>query len=391
MRNQSGKVGTVVGGIAIGVATGLCAFVAGHMYGSGGSLSTTGGTVDIVPPKLLPAAGMAIGENTIADIAAKANTSVVNIDTSRSVTLSDSSFFPGLQFFFGDGTGQFPQLQRKFEQKAKGSGLIYRQDGYILTNNHVVGTAQNIKVTLADKRTFDGKVVGRDKFTDLAIVKIDATGLPAAKLGTSKNLRPGDWVIAIGSPMGLDHTVTMGIVSALNRSLSEVNEVQLIQTDAAINHGNSGGPLLNIHGEVIGINTAIRPDAQNIGFAIPIDVAKETGDQLVAHGNIPRAYVGIYMQSLEPKLAKSLGLTENAKGVLVAKAAPGGPADKAGLTQGDVIQKVDGQAVTDATQIQEIVRKHKPGDTVAFLVARNNSLTTVDVKIGDYPSQDQTD
>jgi S1-C subfamily serine protease len=170
-----------------------------------------------------------------------------------------------------------------------------------------------------------------------------------------------------------------------------VNEVQLIQTDAAINHGNSGGPLLNIHGEVIGVNTAIRPDAQNIGFAIPIDVAKETADQLVAHGNIPRAYVGIVMQNVDSKLAKSLGLAANTKGVLIAKTAEGGPADKAGLAQGDVIQKVDGQSITSGTEIQDIVHKHKPGDTVNFLIDRNNSLTTVDVKVGDYPSQDQTE
>jgi len=395
VRNQSGKIGPWLGGMAIGlIISGT--FVAGHMFwpGSSTSLTTSAGTTEVVAPKLLAGAGMAIGENTIADIAAKANASVVNIDTRRSVTISDSPFlgmpFGGLEFFFGQGggMGQYPP-QRKMEQRASGSGMIYRQDGYILTNNHVVGTAQNIKVTLADKRSFDGKVVGRDKFTDLAIVKIDATGLPAAKLGTSKNLRPGDWVIAIGSPMGLDHSVTMGIVSALNRSLSEVNEVQLIQTDAAINHGNSGGPLLNIHGEVIGINTAIRPDAQNIGFAIPIDVAKETGDQLLAHGSIPRAYVGIVMQSLDGKLAKALGLPADTKGVIIAKTAEGGPADKAGLEHGDVIQKVDGKPIGSGTEIQDIVRKHKPGETITFLVNRNNNLTSVDVKAGDYPSQDQ--
>jgi serine protease Do len=335
---------------------------------------------------------MALGENTIADVAETANKSVVNIDTSRSVMVSDSPLFGmpfggPMDFFFGGGMGGV-QMPRKYESKAVGSGLIFRQDGFILTNNHVIGNAQTIKVTLADKRVFEGKVVGKDKFTDLAVVKINATGLPVAKLGTSKNLRPGDFVIAIGSAMGLDHTVTLGIVSALNRSVNEINQVQLIQTDAAINHGNSGGPLLNIHGEVIGVDEAINPNAQNIGFAIPIDVAKDIAQQLVDHGNIPRAYVGIYMQALEPKIAKALGMSENVKGVLVSRVARQGPADKAGLQQQDIIQKVDGQTVQTGTDIQEIVRKHKPGDKITFVVLRGDKLATIDIKVGELPQSD---
>jgi len=391
---KSGKSFVVpfVGGTAIGLAI-ACSFFVGHAYspGSNTTLTTTQGT-EIVPPKLLPAAGLALGENTIADIAQNANQSVVNIDTSSSVTVSDSPFMGGQNFgfFFGPG-GQDPseQMPRKFQRLGAGTGVIYRQDGYILTNNHVVGGAQKIKVTLADKRTFEGKVVGRDKYTDLALVKIDATGLPVAKLGSSKNLRPGDWAVAIGSPMGLDHTVTLGIVSALNRSLSDLNNnVQLIQTDAAINPGNSGGPLLNIHGQVIGINTAIRGDAQNIGFAIPVDVAKDTANELLLHKTIARAYVGIYMQDLDSKLAKSLGLSESTKGVLVAKTKPGGPADQAGLSANDIIQKVDGQSVNASTEVQTIVRKHKPGDSLNLLVLRDTQLTPVEIKIGDYPNSD---
>lgn len=389
MRKKSGKSSLVpwLGGGAIGLSLGA-SFYAGHLLSVNPAQPTTGAT-QIAAPKLAAGQGMAIGENTIADIAASANLSVVNIDTQSSIMISDYPFFGGpmggLEFFFGQGMQPMP---RKLEQRASGSGVIYRQDGYILTNNHVVGHAQNIKVTLCDKRTFDGKVVGRDKFTDLAIVKINATGLPAATLGSSKKLRPGDWVIAIGSPMGLDHTVTLGIVSALNRSLSEVNQLQLIQTDAAINHGNSGGPLLNIHGEVIGINTAIRPDAQNIGFAIPVDIAKDVAEQLVQHGNIAHAYVGIQMQDLDEHLAKSLGLSTSTKGVVVARTVPGGPADAAGLQQGDVIVKIDGQQVLSGKEVQDIVHKHKPNDTLNFLVSRNGSLTAIPVKIGDFPSQD---
>ena len=309
MRKQTGKSTALpwIGGAAIGLAL-AGSFIAGHVFWTPPTSNTATDSTPIAATKLLPATGMAIGENTIADIAQSVNASVVNIDTQSSITVSDSPFFGGpmggLEFFFGNGGMQSP-VPRKLEQRATGSGVIYRQDGYILTNNHVVGHAQNIKVTLSDKRFFEGKVVGRDKFTDLAIVKINATGLPAAKMGSSTKLRPGDWVIAIGNPMGLDHTVTLGIISALNRSLSEVNEVQLIQTDAAINHGNSGGPLLNLHGDVIGITVAINPNAQNIGFAIPVDIAKDIAQQLVAHGNIPRAYVGIQMTDLDEKLTNT--------------------------------------------------------------------------------------
>ena len=185
----------------------------------------------------------------------------------------------------------------------------------------------DIKVTLNDKRTFKGTVVGRDSLTDLAIVKIEAKNLPAARFGTSKTIRPGDWAIAIGSPLGLDHTVTLGIISALGRSLSDLNNsVELIQTDAAINPGNSGGPLLNIHGDVVGVNTAIRGDAQNIGFAIPVDVAKDVAAQLLAHGTIARPYLGIFMQELDEKLAHSLALSPSTKGVIIAGIAPDSPA-----------------------------------------------------------------
>ncbi|MGH9550486.1 MAG: trypsin-like peptidase domain-containing protein, partial [Terriglobales bacterium] len=240
MTNANGKsAGPWVGGASIGAIIASAAFIAGHVFwpsGPGTQQTTTPtDNSSVAPPKLLPGAGSPIGENTIADIAQKDNDSVVNIDTKLSVTVADR---PNFFFFPGMGGDPFHQSPRKLERKGTGSGFIYRADGYILTNNHVVGGAQSIKVTLEDKRQFDGKVVGRDKFTDLALVKIDAQGLPVAKLGTSKSLRPGDWAIAIGSPLGYDHSVTLGIISALNRSLNDLhNNVQLIQTDAAINPG----------------------------------------------------------------------------------------------------------------------------------------------------------
>jgi S1-C subfamily serine protease len=398
-------------GIVIGLVSGLWA--ANYYFGVGPRVAppqtqsgAPGLPITSSPYLISPEKGKlgtAVGANTIADIAEAVAPAVVNINTRTSVIVGDMPFHFGLpfgdfQFYMGPGKhGQVPEgldqipfgempRQRKFEQNGAGSGVIIRSDGYILTNNHVVKNANDIKVTLNDKRIFQGKVVGRDNFTDLALVKIDANNLPVARLGSSKSIRPGDWAIAIGSPMGLDHTVTFGIVSALGRSLSDLNSnVELIQTDAAINPGNSGGPLLNIAGEVIGITLAIRSDAQNIGFAIPIDVARTVADSLLAHGSIQRPYLGIMMQQLDEKLAKSLGLPANSQGVVVAQIMPNSPAAKTELVQGDVIQKVDGIAVSTSTEVQQLVRGHKVGDKLNFLVLRGRGITAVTVTIGEYP------
>lgn len=401
-RNNYGKASPApwLGGTAIGVAL-ASAFWMGHEWhpNAVAPSQTTTSTTSFVSKT--PGGVLALAENTVADIASKVSDSVVNIDTRRNITLTSASGLDPMQsFIFGPGMGmEFPQQQqhpRTFEQKGTGSGVIFKSDGYVLTNNHVVGNADVIEVTLNDKRKYRAKVVGKDKFTDLALLKIDGVNnLPAANFGSSKELRPGDWAIAIGSPLGFDHTVTLGIISALGRLLppgqnetSSLGNVQLIQTDAAINPGNSGGPLLNIHGDVIGITTAIRGDAQNIGFAIPVDVAKDVAQQLLDKGSIARAYIGIYMQDLNEQIARSLHISPTTKGVLVARAAEGSPAEKAGLNQGDVIVKVDGQAVTNSKEVQAIVRKHKPGDNVEFLLARGDELVAATIKIGDYPQTD---
>ena len=328
--------------------------------------------------------GGALGESTIADLAQEAMKSVVNIDTTTNVAVQD--YATRMPFnLFGDEP-LMPHIQQ-YQMRGTGSGVIIRKDGYILTNNHVAGNASTIKVTLNDKRVFTGKIVGRDGFTDLAVVKIPADGLPVARLGTAKQLRPGDFAVAIGSPAGLSNTVTMGIISALGRSLGDqLGDVGLVQTDAAINPGNSGGPLLNIHGEVIGVNTAIQKNFQNIGFAIPIDIAKQVSDQLIKSGAVKHPFVGIAMRDLDDDIDKKLGLDVGTRGVLVAQVNPGSPAFDAGIQKMDIITKVDGIAVSNAKQIQGIVRTHLPGDNLSLTVTRDGQPSTFNLTIGDYPA-----
>lgn len=329
---------------------------------------------------------MLLSENTIADIASEASKSVVNIDTKTTAQGRPVLVFPE------NGMDEPRLFIPRALAIGSGSGIIIKSDGYVLTNNHVVQNANEITVTLSDKRKFKGKVIGRDQMTDLALVKIPATDLPIAKMGSSNAIRPGDWAIAIGSPLGLDHTVTLGIVSAIGRSITDeaFNFGDLIQTDAAINPGNSGGPLLNIHGEVIGINTAIRQDGQNIGFAIPVDVSKQIYEDLIAKGKVARAYVGVYMQPMNPDVAKALGVPEETPGVAVAAVAKDGPASQAGLAKGDIIQKVDGSTVDSNQEVQKLVRKHKPGESLSFIVLRGGKLVTIDVKVDEFPDNDQS-
>lgn len=392
-RNDLGQLNSssLVIGLVVGVLIGG-AFYAGHeMWPKREALSslTSSSPSGIGAPSAAGVKMMALSEDTVANIAAESNKSVVNIDTATSVVFPESPYnFPReYGHFLGPDFADPRSPQKKYEQHGQGSGVLIKSDGLILTNNHVVRDADQIKVTLADKRTFSGNVVGRDSFTDLALVKINATDLPIAKLGDITRVRPGDWAIAIGSPVGLSHTVTLGIISALGRSLGESVNVDLIQTDAAINPGNSGGPLLNIHGEIIGINTAIRSNAQNIGFAIPIDIARDVAQQLLDKGKIARAWVGVYMQDISPKIAKTLGVSSDTVGVLVVQVADGSPAASAGLTPGDIIQKVDGQQVSTAKDVQTKVRTHKPGDKLRLGVLHEHSVVERELTLSDFPQR----
>lgn len=332
--------------------------------------------------------------NLIADVAEEIAPSVVNIDVTRAgKAISIAPFNEELlQRFFGITPMPFQPFQPFHQQripmiKGNGSGVVISQEGHILTNNHVVNGAEEILVTLKDGRKFNARIVGRDTFSDLAMLKMEgATGLKPATLGTSSTLRPGEWVIAVGSPLGFDHTVTLGIVSALSRQIPDINaNVEFIQTDAAINPGNSGGPLVNLNGEVIGINTAIAGSGQNIGFAIPVDLAKKVSKDLMQSGHIVRPWIGITMAEITPELAKSLGIAEEMTGVIVAQVVPNSPSFKAGFQQGDIIQRINGAFVKTTKEIQDLVRSKPVNTELNIQILRNGQMKAVTLRTEVLP------
>ncbi len=321
----------------------------------------------------------------VAAAVAKTGAAVVRIDTEKTVATRMDPFFedPFFREFFGDRFGG--QMPRERQVRGQGSGFITQKNGIILTNAHVVSGADRVTVTLKDGREFEGVVKGTDEVTDLAVVKIDASGvdLPVASLGNSDSVQVGDWAIAVGNPVGLNNTVTLGIISTLTRSSAQVGipdkRIDFLQTDAAINPGNSGGPLLNEQGEVIGINTAIRPDANGIGFAIPIDKAKSITNTLAAGKQVPHPYIGVQMRTLTPELAQRNNSNPNSpftipevEGVLVVRVLPNTPAEAAGLRLGDVITAIDGQAITDAGQLQSVVDGSGLNKSLQFTVKRSD-------------------
>ncbi|MDZ8069858.1 MAG: HhoA/HhoB/HtrA family serine endopeptidase [Nostoc sp. DedQUE08] len=336
--------------------------------------------------------------NFVTQVVQKVGPAVVRIDSSRTVKtqLPDEFNDPLFQRFFGS---QIPQQQDRVE-RGTGSGFIISADGRILTNAHVVDGADTVTVTLKDGRSFKGKVLGKDELTDVAVVKIQADNLPLVALGNSDQLQPGEWAIAIGNPLGLDNTVTTGIISATGRSSNLIGapdkRVEYIQTDAAINPGNSGGPLLNSRGQVIAMNTAIIQGAQGLGFAIPINTAQHISSQLIATGKVQHPYLGIQMVGLTPQLKQNInsdpnsGLSVNEdKGVLVVKVVPNSPAAKAGIRAGDVIQTLGGQAVTDASSVQKAVENSQVGSDLRMELRRNGQNLNIAVQPGAFPTQVQ--
>jgi S1-C subfamily serine protease len=298
---------------------------------------------------------------------------------------------------------QLDQFNQPFQVPAGvGSGVIYDQQGHVLTNNHVVEGAQSLSVSLPDGRSFTGKLIGRDPQTDLAVVQISADNLPVATLGNSKDLQVGDWVVAIGNALALPGgpTVTAGVVSALGRTIQEPASstgaagpflFDVIQTDAPINPGNSGGPLVNLSGQVVGINTLVAGQAepgvqaQGIGFAIATSVAKPIADQLVSTGRAIHPYIGISFLPLTPAIAAQLGIKQQ-QGALIRSVVAGSPAAKAGLQRGDLITEIDGTKLQSESSLPEIINSHKPGDTVTLTVIRNGQQRSVSVTLGEMPS-----
>ena len=284
--------------------------------------------------------------------------------------------------------GMGPNDQQQKQMSATGSGFILESDGYIITNAHVVGEADSIIVKLADKREFQAKLLGIDRRTDVALLKIDAKDLPAVKLGNPKNIKVGEWVAAIGSPFGLENTMTVGVVSAKGRALpQQENYVPFIQTDVAINPGNSGGPLFNTNGEVIGINSQIYSRTggyMGLSFAIPIDVAMDVADQLKNNGKVVRGWLGIAIQEVTDELTEALGLKDKS-GALVAAVNKGAPAGKAGIEAGDVILKFNNKVIETSSDLPKYVRLTKPNNVVPVEIWRKGNIKTLRVKIGEMP------
>ena len=296
---------------------------------------------------------------------------------------------PASEFFrhFGQGQGQGPGMPKEYENKGTGSGFIVSADGYILTNAHVVAEASEVVVRLTDKREFKAKVLGSDRRSDVALIKIEASGLPVAALGDPNKLKVGEWVVAIGSPFGLENTVTAGIVSAKGRSLPQENYVPFIQTDAAINPGNSGGPLFNMRGEVVGINSQIYSRSggyMGLSFAIPIDIAMEVKKQLLTHGKVSRGRIGVAIQEVTKDLADSFGMAK-AQGALVASVEKDTPADKAGIEEGDVILKFDAKAISQSSDLPRVVAMTRPGNTVPVEVWRKGASRNLSVTVAEMP------
>lgn len=282
-------------------------------------------------------------------------------------------------------------IPRDFENKSLGSGFIISSDGYILTNAHVVDGADEVTVRLTDKREFKARIIGADKRTDVALVKIEAAGLPAVKLADPAQLKVGEWVVAIGSPFGFDNSVTAGIVSAKGRSLPQENYVPFIQTDVAINPGNSGGPLFNMRGEVVGINSQIYSRSggyMGVSFAIPIDVAMDIQSQLRASGKVSRGRLGVVIQEVSKELADSLGLSR-AMGAVVNSVEKGGPAEKAGIEAGDVILKFDGKVINNSGDLPRLVGATRPGTRSAVQVWRKGTTRDIAVSVGEMQEERQ--
>jgi serine protease Do len=335
---------------------------------------------------------------SFAPVVKKVTPSVVKVMTTSKVKQMSAPDMPGFdnpffRRFFGDESG-LPNRQFRFNippQKGVGSGVIVSKDGYILTNNHVVDNADEVKISLQDGREFTAKVIGKDPKSDLAVVKVDAQDLPAVTLADSDKIEVGDVVLAIGNPFGIGQTVTTGIISAMGRATLGLDYEDFIQTDAAINPGNSGGALVDAEGRLVGINTAILSRSggnQGSGFAIPANLARDVMDNLIQDGKVTRGYLGVLIQDVTPALAKEFSLKDR-QGALIGDVVPKGPADKAGLKSGDVILEFNGKPVADSRHLKLDVARAKPGATMPLLVLRDGARKTIEVTVKELPGAEQ--
>jgi Do/DeqQ family serine protease len=343
---------------------------------------------------------ISVPRNYVVEAVNRTGPAVVRINASRTVASNQQQIpqefmdDPMFRQFFGD---QLRRMPKERVERGTGSGFIINKEGDIITNAHVVSGADKVTVILKDGRQIEGKVLGSDELTDIAVVQVKSDSLPTVSIGSSQGLQPGDWAIAIGNPLGLDNTVTAGIISAIGRNSGQIGvdkRVSFIQTDAAINPGNSGGPLLNQNGEVIGVNTAIIQGAQGLGFAIPIETAQRIAKQIIASGKVSRAYLGIQMVTVDANVKKQVNqdtefgikISED-KGVLITRVVDDSPAAKAGAKRGDVITKFNDKEILTADQVTQLVEDRAVGDKINMEVKRNGQTVALSVETAQFPQK----
>ncbi len=368
----------------------------GSVFSLASSVSTPPSSTTTTQITTAPSSAGTLSEQLFVPIAKRAKASVVNVSSVKKTKQDGQSFQnpffddPFFRRFFGEEFERQMPAPREFQQQGLGSGVIVTQDGYIITNNHVVEGADELNVSFPDKRTFKAKVIGTDPKTDVAVIKIDASNLPALPWGDASQLEVGEMVLAVGNPFGLSQTVTMGIISAIGRAnVGIVDYEDFIQTDAAINPGNSGGALVNLKGELIGINTAIFSQSggyMGIGFAIPSTMAKSVMQSLIKHGKVIRGWLGVSIQDVTPELAKEFGATENT-GALVGDVMEDSPASKAKLERGDIMTAYNGVPVRDSNHLRGLVAESPPGTTARLSVLRDKKPLDINITVGELPKE----
>jgi len=384
----------ILASLLVGVAAGVTVNAKTQLLSTG---SGNAAPVMVAAAAPVPNGGISFGSG-FAPVISKVVPAVVNIASTKVIKnpQANSPMFsdPFFRQFFGD---QFPQqfeIPKEQRERGLGSGVIVSSDGYVLTNNHVVESASDIQVSLSDKREFKAKVIGTDPRTDVAVLKIDATNLPAVVLGDSSKIQVGNFVLAVGNPFGLSQTVTAGIISATGRGNLGIEDYEdFIQTDASINPGNSGGGLINVNGELIGINTAILTGDgsrgnQGVGFAIPINMARNVMDQILNNGRVIRGYMGAWIQPVTPEIAEAFGLDQS-QGALLGDVSMDGPAGKSGLQRGDVILEMNGQPIKETKDFRLKIAMTAPGTTVHLKVFRKGATRDYDVTLGELPGKDE--